>query len=141
MTKNFTSPEFAKVLNKHGIEIDTQFFWFNDKVELQLRALSIENSWNVVIATAPYNNSEWVSLPAYPLTEVLGWLPKRITITNEDYSNSYCVLTNYMFYKFQYKCQYGTIVSGTAEALITEGLTEGWLTKETILQVIKDNAK
>jgi hypothetical protein len=27
------------------------------------------------------------------------------------------------------------------EALIIQGLTEGWLTKETILQAIKDNAK
>ena len=84
-------------------------------------------------------------LPAYLLTEVLGWLPKTL-IEHIKPTNTPSHRPDYLSYpitsdiddnnvlKIGYKSEYyGTkITPMPIEALIVQGLTEGWLTKDNL---------
>jgi hypothetical protein len=154
MKNNFTTPAFAKVLKEHGIEIDTSFMWHYPFLantngyhlivsEGNYTSFDIDNDNVSIVILGFYECESKVEvLPAYPLTEVLGWLPNVVTIKKipcnlepmDAKSGKYRYLGTTHWDVEQTKFL-------SIEALITQGLTEGWLTKETILQAIKDNAK
>jgi hypothetical protein len=154
MTKNFTTPEFAKVLKEHGIEIDTPYTHQDGNVYAYCLFQGYYEMVNVTVdhtkATKTLHvyaaKHEIVIYPTYPLTEVLGWLPKTVT-----YKDRTCDIVPSLW-NWAIELGLGQIEEYTfvlkyyldempIEQLITQGLTEGWLTKETILQAIKDNAK
>jgi hypothetical protein len=146
MIKNFTTPAFAKGLKEHGIEIDTQFYWENNGNGLRLMAIACDSPYIICIGEFdPTLYGSFVGKPAYPLTEVLGWLPKTL-IEHLKPTNIPSHRPDYLSYpmvsdidegnvlKIGYKSEYyGTkITPMPIEALIIQGLTEGWLTKDNL---------
>jgi hypothetical protein len=80
-------------------------------------------------------------LPAYLLTEVLGWLPKAISMQGDYYELILNFDTRGNLTASYYDDQMGSLYDGergiyykadSIEALITQGLTEGWLTKDNL---------
>jgi hypothetical protein len=146
MKNNFTTPAFAKVLKEHGIEIDTPFYWgtlmFYQETELFVKSGSYKTvqsiSGNRYPKEALYDISQ-----AYPLTEVLGWLPKTVTYKGSTWDimptlwNGAIELGLGQVEEDTFVLKY-YLDEMPIEVLITQGLTEGWLTKEIILQTIKD---
>jgi hypothetical protein len=151
MKNNFTTPAFAKTLKEHGIVIDTQFYWENNGNGLRLMAIACDSPYIICIGEFdPTLYGSFVCEPAYPLTEVLGWLPKHVNaIIDGHHYNGMDLCCEHKNGKLQcgyvmqyeYQCTSWPMGSMPIEDLIIQGLTEGWLTKETILQAIKDNAK
>jgi hypothetical protein len=153
MTKNFTTPAFAKVLKEHGIEIDTPYTHQDGNVYAYCLFQGYYEMVNVTVDHTKATKNlhvyaakhEIVILPAYPLTEVLGWLPKTL-IEHLKPTNTPSHRPDYLSYpitsdiddnnvlKIGYKSEYyGTkITPMPIEALITQGLTEGWLTKDNL---------
>jgi hypothetical protein len=145
MTQHFTTPEFAQVLKQHGIEIDTVFviLMFND----ENYTVALKDNEGSCVDINGYKH--WLAdfsdvLPAYPLTQVLGWLPKTL-IEHLKPSNTPSHRPDYLSYpmvsdmnegviKIGYRSEYyGTkITPQPIEALITQGLTEGWLNKDNL---------
>jgi hypothetical protein len=146
MKNNFTTPAFGKVLKAHGIEIDSRYRWNLNASAIRLQVIEL-NSFNWVTIDQHYSDEIYHDFysPAYPLTEVLGWLPQYIK--NEERhpewwlevssKNNGNLAANYK----SEKTGYSKLNKADLEQLITQGLTEGWLTKGSILQAIKDNAK
>ena len=137
MTNQFTTPEFADVLKQHGIEIDTIFVHYDNRVWA-----SHLNNYDVYTLIDTDTGSMVISSnievkPCYLLSQVLGWLPFSVVINELD-----CEVEVWLYGKrvsYDYKNQYGTFATGNPEKLITQGLTEGWLNKEIIEQQIKQN--
>jgi hypothetical protein len=146
MKNNFTTPSFAKVLKEHGIEIYSCFvtLMFDD----ENYTLALKSNEGSCIDINGYKH--WLSdfsdvFPAYPLTEALGWLPKTL-IEHLKPTNTPSHRPDYLSYpitsdiddnnvlKIGYKSEYyGTkITPQNIEALILQGLTEGWLTKNNL---------
>jgi hypothetical protein len=152
MKNNFTTPAFAKVLKEHGIEIDSCFcyidgykgIWAYKITGNRLWAFDIEGEMGYRDTQLTPKVKEQIS-PAYPLTEVLGWLPETL-IEHIKPTNIPSHRPDYLSYpitsdiddnnvlKIGYKSEYyGTkITPMPIEALITQGLTEGWLTKDNL---------
>lgn len=150
MIKHFTTPEFADLLKSHGIEIDTIFLHYNGKVWA-----SYLNHYHTYMLIATDMGGMIISSninakPAYLLSEVLGWLPKSIIVTLPYHGETNTVL-DCLFDINNKQVLYGygreqmengilwDIYPLPIEQLITQGLTEGWLTKEIIEQAIKQN--
>jgi hypothetical protein len=150
MIKHFTSPEFADLLKQHGIEIDTPFYSFLLKVENDLSKYHIgmfSPAIGYYIATIGWTyNEDCIGQvkPAYLLSEVLTWLPDtvyaknnfpwkiKLAICDGNLAAGYFDYVNGNFLGNYQKVK-------PIEQLITQGLTEGWLTKEIIEQQIKQN--
>jgi hypothetical protein len=149
MIKHFTTPEFADLLKEHGIEIDTPFYWTG--------VVNITTGYKLCVKPFEYINKEisigWLPLdivsnkiellttkPAYLLSEVLTWLPDTATIKAIP-----CELQvmDAQSGKFRYngRTHNESVQRGylSIEQLITQGLIEGWLTKEIIEQQINLN--
>jgi hypothetical protein len=134
------------VLKEHGIEIDTPFYWQPEKFSQHEGYYLCAKDGFIHGLTCALDFTEATVttevLPAYPLTEVLGWLPNVVTIKKipcnlepmDAKSGKYRYLGTTHWDVEQTKFL-------SIEDLIIQGLTEGWLTKETILNAIKDNAK
>ena len=136
MIKHFTTPEFADLLKQYGIEIATPFGI--DK-HLDILAIGYEGNCISLIDKSGYSSYEKYTKPAYLLSEVLTWLPDTVIIKGID-----CTLEviDAQIGKFRYNGRtYSESVQRgwlPIEQLITQGITEGWLTKEIIEQQIKD---
>lgn len=141
MTQHFTTPEFAQVLKQHGIEIDTPFGIDKHK---DIFAISEHGDCISLIDGATYSSYRGYTYPAYPLTQVLGWLPKTL-IEHLKPTNTPSHRPDYLSYpmvsdmnegviKIGYKSEYyGTQITPLPiEALIIQGLTEGWLNKDNL---------
>jgi len=155
MTNNFTTPEFAKVLKEHGIEIDTPFYWKPEKGSRhEGYYLCAKDGFTYGLTCAllsvEVNITTDIS-PAYPLTEVLGWLPKGLHGHDGYYYQLELFISiegtlggtysdSDMGTMFHYETQ-TRVEADSLEKLFELLLTEGWITKETILQAIKNNAK
>jgi hypothetical protein len=148
MTKNFTTPAFAKVLKEHGNDIDTPYcyidgyegVWAYKITGNRLLAFDIEGEMGYRDTQLTPKVKEQIS-PAYPLTEALRWLPKETVINGYQCRlNQDLQVVNYFTTDTDVVAWY-LHKSLPIEDLITQGLTDGWLTKESILQAIKDNAK
>jgi hypothetical protein len=148
MKNNFTTPAFAKVLKEHGIDYKSPFKHYHDYETPNVKRIGIDCVYGMVdIKTHEVTEGQNVckDLPAYPLTEVLGWLPKTI-IEHVKPTNILSHRPDYLSYpitsdiddnnvlKIGYKSEYfGTkITPMPIETLITKGLTEGWLTKDNL---------
>ena len=153
MKNNFTTPSFAKMLKEHGIEIETPFMW-------HYPFLANTNGYHLIVSEGNYTSfdidndnvsmvilgfyeceSKVEVLPAYLLTEVLGWLPKAISMQGDYYELILNFDTRGNLTASYYDDQMGSLYDGergiyykadSIEALITQGLTEGWLTKDNL---------
>ena len=135
MIKNFTTPEFTDLLKQHGIEIDTPFVVTNDgSILVQSEYKDFIDICDGSVYTA--ENYQ----PTYLLSVVLTWLPEEILNGYYLYGE---VTNGIQFWGYADDNHrgglYWKIESKPIEQLITQGLTEGWLTKEIIEQQIKDN--
>lgn len=147
MTNQFTTPQFGNVLKQHGIEIDTQFCYYQEcNGDGQLEGfdyLGLKSAIGIVdIQTGGIieNEKSFEISRAYLLPQVLGWLPKfyRTPIgsqCNREFkvTKNGVVLAGYSVWRSSNAKFY------PIEQLIIQGLTEGWLTKEIIQQQIKQN--
>lgn len=152
MKNNFTTPSFAKVLKEHGIEIDTPFVYYQESdMDGHLSGINYlglkcsQGIADVETGEIPEREKVFAVSPAYPFTEVLGWLPKTL-IEHLKPTNTPSHRPDYLSYpitsdiddnnvlKIGYKSEYyGTkIIPMPIEAVITQGLTEGWLTKDNL---------
>jgi hypothetical protein len=143
MKNNFTTPPFAKVLKEHGIEIDTQFYWENNGNGLRLMAFACDSPYIICIGEFdPTLYGSFVCEPTYPLTEVLGWLPETIICEGKLHQIDFDTVNLTVGYaRAKLLEMVWAIEPKNISDIIIQGLTEKWLTKETILQAIKDNAK
>jgi hypothetical protein len=137
MKNNFTTPSFAKVLKEHGIEIESCFvilIWDSDNYSVAVK--SNDGSCIDLIGYKHWLNDFSDILPAYPLTQVLGWLPQYLE--NEDGHPEWWLEVsskNYGNLAANYKSEktgYSKLNKADLEQLITQGLTEGWLTKDNL---------
>ena len=133
MTQQFTTPEFSQVLKQHGIEIDTVFVHYDNRVWAS--HLMIDNCYNL-IATDTGSiiiSSNIEVIRAYPLTQVLGWLPKEILFNYTIWGKIESINMGKIgacYYSPQKKKYLSFFMP--IEALIIQGLTEGWLNKDNI---------
>jgi hypothetical protein len=148
MKKNFTTPAFAKVLKEHGIEIDSCFYSFLLKGEEDFTNYHVGMYFAALgrfVATTQltYNEDDVKQVfPAYPLTEVLGWLPETIICEGKIHQIDFDTVNLTVGYaRAKLLEMVWAIEPINISDIITQGLTEGWITKETILNAIKDNAK
>ena len=138
MTNHFTTPEFANLLKRFGIEIDTIFLHYDNRVWA-----SHLNHYDTYTLIATDTGSMVISSnievkPVYLLSQVLGWLPFVIQYKNRKYRLEVLNIgTGWKYYYHSY--QKPPVGECGIEQLITQGLTEGWLTKEIIEQQIKQN--
>ena len=135
MIKHFTTPEFADLLKQHGIEIDTPFLFFENDLFIKRsdnRVVSVMFGYEDFIGEDDYQ-------PAYLLSEVLTWLP--FSITYQKQSATLVSIVDHDGVRVNYRIGEYAIYNKhlPIEQLITQGLTEGWLTKEIIEQSIKQN--
>jgi hypothetical protein len=147
MKNNFTTPAFAKMLKEHGIEIDTPFFHAAAQVSKTIYiGTKTDNKFRIDAFYPKVEKGVIVnpnlSLPAYPLTEVLGWLPETIICEGKFYQIDFDTVNLTVGYaRAKLLEMVWAIEPKNISDIITQGLTEGWLTKETIFNAIKDNAK
>ena len=143
MIKNFTTPEFADLLKQHGIEIDTPFYRYFDIVSPTVDRIGIDCQYGMLDINSRYiaeGQEVCEPKPAYLLSEVLTWLPEKIGIGKLKYKLSIDLKKMMIWYsKNGYIGAMWLCEPMPIEQLITQGLTEGWLTKEIIEQQIKDN--
>lgn len=142
MRNQFTTPEFADVLKRHGIEIDTQFYWENNGNGLRLMAIACDSPYTICIGEFdPTSHPEFAGKPAYLISQVLGWLPQTVTDLDGRFElvmkpNGLAAYESTGGDGCKYKYSFFNI---NIEQLVTQGLTEGWLSKEIIEQQIKQN--
>jgi hypothetical protein len=148
MKNNFTTPSFAKVLKEHGIEIDTPFVYYQESdMDGHLSGINYlglkcsQGIADVETGEIPEREKAFAISPAYPLTEVLGWLPKGISMQGDFYELTVKFDTRGNLTASYYDDQMGSLYDGergiyykadSIKALITQGLTEGWLTKDNL---------
>lgn len=145
-TQDFTTPQFASTLNKQGIEINSPFVWCNVNGK-QLLGIVVGNEF-IELQTGDRHELDSKSdlVAAYPLTQVLRWLPKHLTSNNYLHSLTGERIDGNQWWG--YGRQDPNTVSGTIaiicfvplspiEDLVTQGLHEGWLTKDMILNALK----
>lgn len=154
MIKHFTTPEFADLLKQHGIEIDTPFYRYFDIVSPTVDRIGIDCQYGMLDINSRYiaeGQEVCEPKPAYLLSEVLTWLPETL-IEHLKPTNTPSHRPDYLSYPIfsdinegnvliiGYKSEYYglKITPLPIEQLITQGLTEGWLTKEIIEQQVKD---
>lgn len=131
LQQDFTTPEFADLLKKYGIEVDTPFvvlMWHEGHYKVALK-----DSDKGCLDFDGYKH--WLEdfsdiKPAYPLTQVLRWLPEKIE--NEENFGYWLHLGQtlqgaYINEDVGYLANFQLI-----EALIAQGLTEGWLNKDNL---------
>ena len=133
MKNNFTTPEFADTLAKHGIVVDTPYnHYFDIAFSPFVSRIGIDCDYGMLdIETRHMTEGQNVhnAKPAYPLTEVLRWLPSQIN------SNSGLFLSIHTKPEIKIKACYSSITTWlNIEDLITQGFEQGWLDKKTILK-------
>ena len=143
MTKHFTTPEFTDLLKQYGIEIATPFYRYFDIVSPTVDRIGIDCQYGMLDINSRYiaeGQEVCEPKPAYLLSEALTWLPEEILNGYYLYGE---VTNGIQFWGYADDNHrgglYWKIESKPIEQLITQGLTEGWLTKEIIEQQIKDN--
>ena len=137
MTKHFTTPEFADLLNQHGIEVDTPFYYADGDLCL-LHGEGHSSYFYIIGGNECHAVEVWVDIkPAYLLSEVLTWLPEKLVILDNLHFRQLNFHNGQITVGYIRHGSYTT--SGTIEKVVTELLTEGWLTKEIIEQSIKHN--
>lgn len=133
MTQHFTTPEFAQVLKQNGIDIDTPFYWqpevnpsFSGYYLMATDDMDKENTITLDwLAIEPINDHHF---SAYPLTQVLGWLPETVKAMDGGVGRRNVYYNdNALLYCYTTICGWQSI-----EALIIQGLTEGWLNKDNL---------
>lgn len=143
LSQDFTTPQFADTLKEYGIEIDSIFYWRG--------IVDITAGYKLCVEPFEYINKEiaigWLKqsvisdkvslfnkIPAYPLTQVLRWLPMvrteghivwNLTVR---YNKKDGLGASYMAFNRKIKLRQ------PIEELINQGLREGWLTKDIILK-------
>jgi len=145
MIKHFTTPEFADLLKQHGIEIDTPFYRYFDIVSPTVDRIGIDCQYGMLDINSRYmaeGQEVCQPKPAYLLSEVLTWLPQCLE-NSEQHPEWWLEVSskNYGKLAANYNSEttgYSKLNKADIQQLITQGLTEGWLTKEIIEQQIKD---
>ena len=125
MTQHFTTPEFVRTLKQHGIEIETPF---GIDEFLDIFAISEYGDCISLIKRATYSSYGRYTSPAYPLTQVLGWLPRQVN----GYGLAGQIIDGQQWWGYIDPLQKWHIPLLPIEALIIQGLTEGWLTKDNL---------
>jgi len=134
MTKNFTTPAFAKVLKEHGIEIDSRYRWNLNASAIRLQVIEL-NSFNWVTIDQHYSDEIYHDFysPAYPLTEVLRWLPETIICEGKLHQIDFDTVNLTVGYaRAKLLEMVWAIEPKNISDIITQGLTEGWLTKDNL---------
>lgn len=146
MTNHFTTPEFADLLKRHGIEIPTVFA--HTKIGNSYGfILGLNGNWFFTdLADLSFYDSDYMkeTHPAYLLSQVLGWLPSYIEAMSIGRGKLKLTPQLRTFRKDRdlvwcYQNDIEIVGNLPIEQLITQGLTDGWLTKEIIEQAIKHN--
>lgn len=145
-TQDFTTPQFADTLKEYGIEIDTPFRWrpIEENPIVDGYYLDAIDNYD----RDDYANVGWIDAetrddiirPAYPITRVLRWLPDTATIKNIPCNLEVMDAQSGRF-RYNGRTHIESVQRGWLhmEQLITQGFTEGWLTKEIIEQQINQN--
>lgn len=143
--QDFTSAPFSDLLKQHGIEIDTPFYNCLISYGVQLGNGEWSDEWDLLICLKAKNG--YVNLqdgilvldkriedvrPAYPLTQVLRWLPFSVNYQKQSATLSLIVdhdgvRVNYRIGEYAIYNKYLPI-----EQLFTQGLKEGWLNKDNL---------
>jgi hypothetical protein len=139
MTQHFTTREFAQVLKQHGIDIYTMFTYAHKKSTDHLHfGVYCDYTFIDLVNDEIYDSHEFTNyFSAYHLTQVLGWLPNvtRIHGTNREILSE--VHNGVALFGYGDIDEYNGSVkwyidSLPIEALIIQGLTEGWLNKDNL---------
>ena len=134
MTQHFTTPEFAQVIKQHGIDIDTSYRWNFTASAIRLQVIEL-NSFNWVTIDQHYSDEIYHDFysPAYPLTEVLGWLPETIICEGKLHQIDFDTVNLTVGYaRAKLLEMVWAIEPKNISDIIIQGLTEGWLTKDNL---------
>ena len=138
MTQHFTTPEFAeKLMYQFKIEIPSVFRWQSVSTNPPFKGaylVAIDTLDDTIKATIDWMDTEFIgTAPAYPLIQVLGWLPKFYrtpigSVCNREFkaTKKGAVLAGYSVWRKSNAKFY------PIEDLIIQGLTEGWLNKDNL---------
>jgi hypothetical protein len=136
MKNNFTTPSFAKVLKEHGIKIDTPFYRHSEVEGIFVSKGEPVSGYDTFINIETkdrFGFHESQISPAYPLTEVLGWLPETIICEGKLHQIDFDTVNLTVGYaRAKLLEMVWAIEPKNISDIIIQGLTEGWLTKDNL---------